>query len=109
MKNRFGSPFRNEHPAKQRLQKYVRGNSGITPPDEDPRYELIGVTDPDDRLVNLAVQYRGYVCKRRNPNGYWTIDAAIDGSELPPSFAGSFTGKHALFAVIDKHLDTVRS
>lgn len=101
MSNRFGNPFaaQHEHPAKTRIMKHSHTEAH----DEDDRYERLSL-DNEHPDVILKINCRGFICRRSNPYGHWTIDEAVDGQPLPADFSGRFTDKRSLFAVIDYHL-----
>jgi hypothetical protein len=71
--------------------------------DDDNRYELMS-KEGEAGDVLLKVLYKGFVCRRRNPHGHWSVDETVDGTPVPTAFVGKFTDKRALFTSIDFYI-----
>lgn len=72
----------------------------------DPLFKELPIKDFEaftkrDPMIFRVVEYRGYVCFRRQPFCHWTVHQALDQSELPEVLQGSFTTDVALKSTID--------
>jgi hypothetical protein len=87
------------------IDQYLSARGITEIPQEDVRYTVKPTKGDADKSVMKILEYRGFVLKQRKPHKFWSVDSAVDGSEITGPLTSTFTDIEQVLAAINNYFE----